>query len=67
MTVTALPKQTIHDVCIQHYGSLDGLADLMTRNPQLTITEVEGEELAVGTVINIPIARIMGTIKPVSE
>ncbi|RMF45489.1 MAG: hypothetical protein D6751_07325 [Deltaproteobacteria bacterium] len=30
---TARPGQTIFDICIQHYGSLDGLQMLLEDNP----------------------------------
>ncbi len=46
--------QTLHDLCIQHYGSYDGLADLIKLNPGV-ITSVD-QMLPVGTELIIGVA-----------
>lgn len=48
--------QTLFDVALQHYGSLEGIKDLMRKNPTVvTSFEVElegGQGLEVGEVID---------------
>lgn len=43
--VEVVHGQNLHDVCLQHYGSFDGLLDLIEKNPEL-ITSVDVELVA---------------------
>jgi hypothetical protein len=47
--------QSLRDICLQEYGSLDGLGDLIERNPAITSVDFEpevGTELQIGEPIN---------------
>lgn len=49
--VKILEGQTIFDIAIQEYGTINGLKDLMEKNPE-SITHLD-VELPVGTILNI--------------
>lgn len=49
--IITLENQSLYDICIQHYGSYDGLLDLIEQNEGV-ITSVD-QLLPAGTTLNI--------------
>lgn len=54
-TIEVADGQNLHDICLQHYGSYDGLLDLIERNASITSVDFEpptGMELEIGDSID---------------
>lgn len=49
--IATLENQSLYDLCIQHYGSYDGLLDLIQQNFGV-ITSVD-QLLPAGTILNV--------------
>jgi len=68
MIVTGIQGQSFFDLVIQQYGHIDGIDDVITNNPSLSLTEyVTDKAVKVGDPIRVKIAEVLKRKKVVTE
>lgn len=63
-TIRTEPNQTLYDIAVQHYGTLDGVEELIALNPDIRNDTKALVALGINTAAQDPVFRLDVAIAP---